>query len=226
MIPDICLPHVFTRFIYLKDNYTILSSPNLKYQKAINIVKRFIEQDIKNIAVLRAKIEENVKIIHYIYSLLYPKIYNRMNNFGIKNKTQFEIIFSNRKAEKHTGVVSPKIVNELPTPTKQTLIMDSLSLPKPAKNHRDYEKRDHVKEFEQEPISDMTLPVAMNTKLSTATINTTKTEILQQDPKKGTAKEKMDLKAAKRRAERKISLERQLSENTLKMNMIKKPKMQ
>ena len=51
---DICLPHVFTRFIYLKDNYTILSSPNLTYQKADNIVKRFIEQDIKNIDVLRA----------------------------------------------------------------------------------------------------------------------------------------------------------------------------
>ena len=73
MMWDICLPHVFTCFIYLKDNYTILSSPNLTYQKADNIVKRFIEQDIKNIDVLRAKIQENFKIIHYIYSLLYPK---------------------------------------------------------------------------------------------------------------------------------------------------------
>ena len=54
MMWDICLPHVFTRFIYLKNNYTILSSPNLTYQKANNIVKRFIEQDIKNIDVLRA----------------------------------------------------------------------------------------------------------------------------------------------------------------------------
>ena len=71
---DICLPHVFTRFIYLKDNYTILSSPNLTYQKADNIVKRFIEQDIKNIDVSRTKIKENFKIIHCIYLLLYPKI--------------------------------------------------------------------------------------------------------------------------------------------------------
>ena len=47
---DICLPHVFTRFIYLKDNYTTLSSPNLTYQKADNIVKRLIEQDNKKIS--------------------------------------------------------------------------------------------------------------------------------------------------------------------------------
>ena len=106
MMWDICLPHVFTRFIYLKDNYTILSSPNLTYQKADNIVKRFIEQDIKNIDVLRAKIQENFKIIHYIYLLLYPKIYNRVNHFGIQNKTQVEFIFSNWKAKKHTGMIS------------------------------------------------------------------------------------------------------------------------
>ena len=54
MMWDICLPHVFIHFIYLKDNNTILSSSNLTYQKANNIVKRFIEQDIKNIDVLRA----------------------------------------------------------------------------------------------------------------------------------------------------------------------------
>ena len=135
MMWDICLPHVFTRFIYLKDNYTILSSPNLKYQKANNIVKRFIEQDIKNIDVLRAKIQENFKIIHYIYSLLYPKIYNRVNNFRIYNKAQFKIIFSKCKAKKYTGMISPKIVNEMPTLTKQTLITDSLSLPKTCRKH-------------------------------------------------------------------------------------------
>ena len=100
-----------------------------------------------------------------------PKIYNRVNNFGIQNKMQFEFIFSNRKAKKHTVMISPKIVNEVSTPTNQTFIMDSLSLPKPAKNPRDYEKRDDVKEFEQKPISDMSPLVAMNPKLLAATIS-------------------------------------------------------
>ena len=194
----------------------------MTYQKAKSIVKRFTEKDTKNINVWRAKIQ----IIHYIYWLLYPNIYNRVNNFGIQNKKQFEFIFSNWKAKKHTGMISPEIVNELPTPTKQTLITDSLFLPKPAKNPRDYKKRDDIKEFEQKPISDMSQSVPMNPKLLAATDSTTKTEILQQAPKRGTAKEQMNLKAAKRRAKQKISLERQLSKNTMKMNMIKNPKMQ
>ena len=99
-------------------------------------------------------------------------------------------------------------------------------MPKPAKNPKDYEKRDDVKEFEQKPISDMSPPVTMNPKLLATTISTAKTEILQQSPKRGITKEQMVLKAAKRRAKRKICSERQLSENTMKMNMIKKPKMQ
>ena len=36
----------------------------------------------------------------------------------------------------------------------------------------------------------------------------------------------MDARAAKRRAERKESLQRQLSENTAEMNIIKKPRIQ
>ena len=88
-------------------------------------------------------------------------------------------------------MISQKIANELPTPTKQTLITGFLSLPKPAKNPKDYEKRDDVKEFEQKPISDMSPPVTMNPKLLATTISTAKTEILQQSPKRGITKQQM-----------------------------------
>ena len=95
MLWDVCLPHALTRFIYLKDNFTILSSPNLTYKKADEIVKKIMEQDMENLKTLQLKIQENFKIIHYIYLLLYPNIYNRVNNFRIQNKTQFEFVFSN-----------------------------------------------------------------------------------------------------------------------------------
>ena len=105
MMWDVCLPHVFTLFIW---KIIILFSVAQIWlnQKADNIVKRFIEQDIKNIDVSRTKIKENFKIIHCIYLLLYPKIYNRVNHFGIQNKTQFEFVFSNWRAKKHTGMIS------------------------------------------------------------------------------------------------------------------------
>ena len=42
----------------------------------------------------------------------------------------------------------------------------------------------------------------------------------------GYARKMMDARAAKRRAERKESLQRQLSENTAKINIIKKPRIE
>ena len=100
---------------------------------------------MENFHVLKSKIQENFKTIHYVYSLLYPKIYNRVNSFGIVNKTNFDFVFSNWKAQKQNGAISPKIVNKLPTPIKQKLIIETLSL---SKNSEEYKKRDNINEFE------------------------------------------------------------------------------
>ena len=70
-----------------------MSNPNLTFQKAYNIVKKYIAEDANNMNYLKIKVEENFKIIHFIYSSLYPKIYNRVNNFGIKIKVLL-ILFS------------------------------------------------------------------------------------------------------------------------------------
>ena len=95
MLRDECLPHDFTRFIYKGEKYDVFSNPKLAYQKANGIVKKFIEENSNNINLLKFKIEKNFKIIQYIYSLLYPKIYNRINNFVIQNKNSFDFLFSN-----------------------------------------------------------------------------------------------------------------------------------
>ena len=101
-----------------------MSNPKLTYQKANGIVKKFIEENSNNINLLKFKIEINFKIIKYIYSLLHPKIYIRINNFGIQNKNSFDFVFSNWKAKKQNGPISPKIINELPAPTKQILVTE------------------------------------------------------------------------------------------------------
>ena len=81
-------------------------------------------------------------------------------------------------------------MNELSAPTKQLLITDSLSKPK---NLKEYNEREEIHEFEQRPIQHA--------------LQTTKIEVLPLIIK-GTAKEQMDLRAAKRKAERRISLEK------------------
>ena len=99
MLWHICLPQSFTRFVYMGENYNILSEPKLTYQKANGIVK-VIEQNANNINILKFKIEENFKTVQCGSSLLYPKIYNRINNFGIRNKGNLDFVFSSWKARK------------------------------------------------------------------------------------------------------------------------------
>ena len=95
---DECIPHDFVCYMYKQDNYTEISKPNLTYQKANNIVKNYVLEESNRNNLLKFKIEE--KSIHYIYSMLFSKIYNRTNNFGIQTKNNFIFIFKLGEIEK------------------------------------------------------------------------------------------------------------------------------
>ena len=112
-------------------------------------MKNFVEEDPNRINILKYKTEKNFKMIQYIYSLMYPKIYNRINNFGIQNKSSFDFAFSNLRAIKqNNGPVASKIINELPASTRQVLVTEMLSKPKNPKGCKDRE----ANEFEQTPL--------------------------------------------------------------------------
>ena len=76
---------------------------------------------------LKYKIEEKFNLIHYIYSSLFSKIYNRTNTFGINRKNNFDFNFQLWKRKKIQ---------------KNNLL---------AKNPANYENR-VVKKNEQQPI--------------------------------------------------------------------------
>ena len=80
---DECIPHDFTRYIYKNENYNAISNAKMAYQKVNAIVKNFIEEDVNRINLLKYKIDKSFNLIHYVYSLLFPKIYNRRSIFGI-----------------------------------------------------------------------------------------------------------------------------------------------
>ena len=90
---DECILHEFVSFIYKEKYYNEISQPNLTYQRANNIVKEYLFEDWNWINYLKFKIEEKFELINYIYSLLFSKIYNRMNSFGIKRKKNFDFNF-------------------------------------------------------------------------------------------------------------------------------------
>ena len=54
MIWDSCVPHKFTKFIYLKENFIEFSQPHITYQKANSIFVKFVEEDMQNIDLLKS----------------------------------------------------------------------------------------------------------------------------------------------------------------------------
>ena len=111
---DECILHEFVSFIYKEKYYNGISQPNLTYQRANNIVKEYLFEDWNRISYLKFKAEEKFELIHYIYSLLFSKIYNRTNSFGIKRKNNFDFnvqIWKKNKMQNNLKQVSLMKVN-------------------------------------------------------------------------------------------------------------------
>ena len=73
---------------------------------------------MQNIYLLKSALRDYLQTIQYVYSLLFPNIYNRTNRFGINNKSHFDFIFNNWKQHNNNIV--------LPTPTKNTVVEEPI----------------------------------------------------------------------------------------------------
>ena len=92
-------------------SYNIISQPNLTYQEANKIVTSYLLEDGNRINQLKYKMAEKFNLIHYIYSFLYAKIYNRTNNFGIERKNDFDFQFQMWQKEKQQKFIAKEPVN-------------------------------------------------------------------------------------------------------------------
>ena len=80
------------------------------------MVSNYFLEDLNRTNNAKYKIEEKFQLIHYVYSLLFSKIYGKTHNFGIK-KNNFDFHFKAWKNKKTTGLVDgPIISNQLPQP--------------------------------------------------------------------------------------------------------------
>ena len=184
---EVCVPYEFTAEIYKSPNYQIIADPKLTYQKANQIIKTWlISYDKRN--ELCQTIKENFKTLHYIYSTLYPKIYSKINQFGIKNKSEFELAFTRFKVQKETH-----------DKFKQTDIKTFFA----GKNPDDYVKREEVHVNEQKPVK-------------TDDLKENKKWVLSEKikPKLPTVRGKAKELPIKNYKEQKAELKRRLEENT------------
>ena len=134
---DECILYEFVSFLYKEKQYNEISQTNLTYQKANNIVKEYLFEDSNRINHLKFKTLDKFDLIHYVYSLLFSKIYNRTNNFGIKRKNNFDFNFQMWKKKKMQNNVR----------TFNSSLMQSGSL---AKNPDNYNRV--TEKIEQQPI--------------------------------------------------------------------------
>ena len=177
-----CIPHDFVRHMYKQENYAAISKPNLTSQKTNNIFKNYLLEESNRINILKYKYGEKFPLIHCIYLLLFSKIYNRTNNFGIQNKNNFDFYFQTWKNRKTAGAIAPKILKQLPLPQANQVTTEVLSTVKDPSNYQD--------EF-----------------VSPAMVSVNNT---------------VDENAVKQRVAKRKVLEEQLSQNTARMNKIKK----
>ena len=132
---DEFVTHDFVRYMYKIENYIDISKPNLTYQKANNIAKKFTSEPPNRINLLIYEIEEKFKLIHYIYSSLFSKIYNRTSQFGIQNKNTFDFYFQTWKNRKQNGLVVTRVVDKLPPNQAKQVTTEVLSQSKDPKDY-------------------------------------------------------------------------------------------
>ena len=70
---------------------------------------------------------EKFNLIHYIYSFLYTKIYNRTNSFGTERKNDFDFQFQKWRKEKQQKFIAKEPANYINTnieKQEQALLVD------------------------------------------------------------------------------------------------------
>lgn len=143
---DHCIPHDFITYLLKQENFNVISQTNLTYQKANTIVLKYIKNnESEKLSQLKFKINEKFDLIHYIYSSLYAKIYNRTNQFGIKRKNDFDFQFQllhKEKQQKFLGkepanyaAINRKVEKEEQAPIKEIATMNA------KQTNRTYKKR-------------------------------------------------------------------------------------
>ena len=77
---------------------------------------------MQNIDLLKYALRNHLRIIQYVYSLLFPKVYNRTNRFGVNNKWHFDFTFNNWRHHKSNLILSTPTKNKIPEQLTKKII--------------------------------------------------------------------------------------------------------
>ena len=79
---------------------------------------------MQNINLLKSALRNHLRTMQYVYSLLFPKNYNRTNKFGINNKSHFDFIFINWRHHKSNLILSTPMKNKTAEQPRKIIIAE------------------------------------------------------------------------------------------------------
>ena len=86
------MPNDFYNFISEPDNLKTLNKLKLKFQDANEIVKVFAD-DQKQFQMLKDFLSKNLTHYQFVFGNLFPKCFARIDDYGVKNKTEFDSMY-------------------------------------------------------------------------------------------------------------------------------------
>ena len=91
-----CILHDLLEFTKQKENFMKINSLTLRYIAANEIIKRFIVIDPTNIQVLKHYFKTNPSKHQYVYAILFPKYFCRIDEYGLKCKAEFDCLLNEK----------------------------------------------------------------------------------------------------------------------------------
>ena len=85
------VPSEFYIFICKHNNFNVLNKLSLKYQNASETVNNFFIKNNEHFLKLKEYFVRNEQVYQYIYAMLFPKNFCRVDDYRVKSKVAFNI---------------------------------------------------------------------------------------------------------------------------------------
>ena len=228
------MPGTLYNFISKDENFKILNKVKLKFNEVNEIIKLFIEDESilsqkQQFDTLKSYLIEHAKSYQFIYANLFPRCFARVDDYGVHSKTKFNVYYKNCLNQKNIFDWYQK--NSLSEEkTDENMSADSTPLNMTKLNEKEEEivevevitNKENIKK-EDEVETTITKPLIEN-KQKKKTAKEVVLKKLSEEEKRENKKNISVEKKKQKRNEKKRKLEKQLFENTEKIQKIKKNK--
>ena len=126
----VVVPNEFYIFISKNYNFIVLNKLSLKYQNTSEIVNDFIVENNEHF--LKPK-ERNALIYQYVYALLFPKYFCRVDNYAVRSKLAFDIVYGTYKnQQENIHFIREMLIKQKVVETSEVVGACPLPAPTPA----------------------------------------------------------------------------------------------